>query len=105
MTSIIDEGILSHRKERAAFIPTITALSDGSFIAGQQVGTELSSRDHSIELLHSSDGRKWQSNGFLEVDQSDAFLSYHSVQVYEISPWLWMPCSWIGRLSSPIVCS
>lgn len=90
MIHVVDQGILPHRRGRGAFIPFITPLSDGSFIAAQQVGPELGSRDHVIELLRSRDGREWDSDGFLEVDENDASVGYQSIQVYEISPSLRM---------------
>ncbi len=90
MIRVIDHGILSHRRGRGAFIPTITPLSDGSFIAAQGVGSELGARDHVIELLRSRDGREWDGDGFLDVDDNAAYVSYQSIQVYEISPSQWM---------------
>ena len=46
MFSMLDEGALSHNPATGAFIPTVTPLNDGTFIAAQQVGAELGSRDH-----------------------------------------------------------
>ena len=94
MIRVLDEGILSHSRERGAFIPTITPLSDGSFIAAQDVGSELGSRDHVIEVLRSKDGREWQSDGLLEFEYDDSGVSYQAVQIYEHSSSLWfMRCS------------
>ena len=39
MFSILDEGMLSHNPGTGAFIPSVTPLNDGTFIAAQQVGS------------------------------------------------------------------
>ena len=39
MLKIIDNGVISHQSERGAYMPVITPLTDGSFIACQHVGT------------------------------------------------------------------
>jgi len=72
MFRILDQGVLSRHRGRGAFIPTITPLSDGTFIAAQDVGSDLTARDHVVELLRSEDGRSWQSDGFLRFSRSHA---------------------------------
>ena len=49
MLKIIDNGIISHQKERGAYMPVITPLTDGSFIACQHVGEGLGTPDNHIE--------------------------------------------------------
>lgn len=58
MFNIIDQGLLSHDPATSAFIPTVTPLVDGTFIAVQQVGTGLASWDQRIEVLRSEIGRR-----------------------------------------------
>ena len=43
MLTIIDQGIISHRPDIGAYMPVITPLPDGTFIASQHVGQELGS--------------------------------------------------------------
>ena len=63
MLRIIDEGILSRREGRGAYMPVVTPLSDGSLIACQHVGAELGSSDNHIVVLRSCDGRAWTDEG------------------------------------------
>ena len=67
MFKIVDQGVLSHQPGRGAFIPHITPLSDGSFIAAQHVATALIARDRHIEVLHSNNGKDWTSGGELKL--------------------------------------
>ena len=84
MFSILDEGVLSHNPGTRAFIPSVTPLNDGTFIAAQQVGSELGSRDHHIEILRSENGRDWTNQGRLDMRDGERPWSYHSAQVYEV---------------------
>ena len=64
MLKIIDNGIISHQKERGAYMPVITPLADGSFIACQHVGQGLGTPDNHIEVLRSIDGgATWVNEG------------------------------------------
>jgi hypothetical protein len=63
MLAIADQGILSHNSSRGAYMPTITPLPDGSFIACQHVGSSLGAPDNYIEILRSADGRAWSEQG------------------------------------------
>ena len=56
MLKIIDNGVISHQKERGAYMPVITPLADGSLIACQHVGQGLGTPDNHIEVLRSGDG-------------------------------------------------
>lgn len=85
MFTNLEDGILSHNPEIGAFIPTVTPLKDGTLIAAQQVGTELGSRDHHIEVLRSENGRDWTSEGEVGMGDEERPWSYHSAQVYEVA--------------------
>jgi hypothetical protein len=64
MLRITGGGILDHRPGRAAYMPTITPLPDGTFIACQHVGTGLGSADNHIQVLRSTDGgQTWVNEG------------------------------------------
>jgi len=63
MLRILDRGVISHDPARGAYMPVITPLPDGSFIASQHVGTSLGSGDNHIEVLRSRDGRAWANQG------------------------------------------
>jgi len=63
MFEIVDEGILSRRSGRGAYMPSITPLPDGTFIACQHVGLSLGAPDNHIEVLRSADGRTWENQG------------------------------------------
>ena len=78
-------GWLSHNPKAGAFIPTVTPLNDGTFIAAQQVGPELGSRDHHIEILCSENGRDWTNEGSVDMRDDARPWSYHSAQVYQVS--------------------
>jgi len=81
--SIIDQGVLSHDPGCGAFIPTITPLRDGTFIAAQQTGADLDSCDHRIEILRSENGRQWRNEGPVDMHDSDQPWAYHSGQIFQ----------------------
>jgi len=56
---ILEQGVISHQPGRGAYMPVITPLSDGSYIASQHVGSGLGSPDNHIEVLRSENGRDW----------------------------------------------
>jgi len=61
---IIDEGVISHEPGRGAYMPVITLLPDGTFLACQHVGSKLGSPDNHIEVLRSTDECKtWINEG------------------------------------------
>ena len=69
MLKIIDNGIISHQSERGAYMPVITPLADGSFIACQHVGQGLGTPDNHIEILRSTDGGvTWVNEGSIHPD-------------------------------------
>lgn len=90
MFSILGEGVLSHNPKTGAFIPTVTPLNDGTFIAAQQVGPELGSRDHHIEILRSENGRDWTNEGSVDLCDDARSWSYYSAQVYQVSDERWL---------------
>jgi hypothetical protein len=63
MLRIVDQGVISHQPGRGAYMPWITPLPDGTFIACQHIGAALGSADNHIEVLRSADGRTWTSQG------------------------------------------
>ena len=64
MLRVIDNGVISHQSERGAYMPVITPLADGSFIACQHVGQGLGTPDNHIEILRSTDkGITWVNEG------------------------------------------
>ena len=64
MLRIVDTGIISREPGRGAYMPVITPLPDGSFIACQHVGSKLGAPDNYIEVLRSADGGKtWTNEG------------------------------------------
>ena len=65
---IIDEGIISHEPGRGAYMPVITLLPDGTFLACQHVGLKLGSSDNHIEVLRSTDECKtWINEGSIHT--------------------------------------
>ena len=58
---VVGQGLLSYHPGRGAYMPTITPLPDGTFIAAQHVGEGLGSPDNYIEILRSKDGSTWES--------------------------------------------
>lgn len=63
MLRIAEEGTISRRCGRGAYMPVITPLPDATFIACQHVGRELGSADNHIVVLRSTDGRDWAEQG------------------------------------------
>ena len=53
--------LLSYHPGRGAYMPTITPLPNGTFIAAQHVGEGLGSPDNYIEILRSKDGSTLES--------------------------------------------
>ncbi len=82
--SIIDEGALSHQPGKGCFIPHIAALSHGGFVGANQVGTDIASRDHYLELYRSSDGVHWETLANFPLSEVQERWGYHSLQVYEL---------------------
>lgn len=58
---IVNQGILSHDPACGAYMPTITRLAGGGYIATQHGGSQLASADNRIEVLTSTDGQQWES--------------------------------------------
>ena len=79
MLRIVDQGTLSHTSGRGAYMPWITPLADGSWIATQHVGAELGSDDNHIVLLRSADGRDFSQLG--RVGPTDDGFAYRVPQI------------------------
>ena len=74
MLQILEQGVISRDSNRAAFMPVITPLSSGEWLACQHVGTALASPDNDIEVLDSSDqGHTWNSRGTFRTEGDDGF--------------------------------
>jgi len=81
MLSIVEEGTIDCVAGRGAYMPWITPLDDGAFIASQHVGTSLGANDCHIEILRSDDGRTWHNEGPLRTTADDASFSYRIPQI------------------------
>lgn len=79
MLRIVDQGLLSHRPGRGAYMPWITPLPDGTFIAAQHVGAKLGSADNCVVVLRSRDGRAFAEQG-RATPASDGF-AYRAPQI------------------------
>jgi hypothetical protein len=79
MLRIVDQGTLSHLTGRGAYMPWITPLADGSFIACQHVGAGLGSDDNRIVVLRSADGRAFTEQG--PVGPPDDGHAYRAPQI------------------------
>lgn len=84
MLEITDQGILSQEEGCGAYMPTITPLSDGSFIASQHVGRSLGSADCHIEVLRSPDGNSWVNEGDIHGGAPDDGCSYRGPKISEL---------------------
>lgn len=69
MYTIAESGIISHNAALGAYMPSITPLRSGPWVACQHVGQELASADNSIEMLASADGKSWSSVARLGVEE------------------------------------
>ena len=86
MLKIIDQGIISRDAGRGAYMPVITRLSDGTFLASQHVGTALGSADNSLEILRSTDACKtWINEGALKGSSADDGWSDRGPAIHEIA--------------------
>jgi len=58
---IVDEGIISLDPARPSFMPVITPLSNGSWIASQYTASSMGAPDTEVEIYISQDeGHSWQ---------------------------------------------
>lgn len=81
---IAEQGILSHQPGRGAYMPVVTPLSDGSFIASQHVGSQLGSPDNHIEVLRSENGRNWINEGPIHGHAPSDGWCYRGPQISEV---------------------
>ncbi len=68
MLKIVDQGFISLQAGQGSYMPVITLLADGRFIACQHVGASLGAADNHIEVLRSVDGKVWTSQGSIHGD-------------------------------------
>ena len=85
MLEIVDKGILSRQEGRGAFMPVITPLSDGTYIASQHVGESLGSSDNHIEVLRSTDkGTTWTNEGSIHGGLPQDGWCYRGPRISEV---------------------
>ena len=86
MLKIIDSGMISHQTGRGAYMPVITPLANGSFIACQHVGQGLGTPDNHIEVLRSTDrGATWVNEGSIHPGGTPADgWSYRGPMISEV---------------------
>src|SRR5688572_29163695 len=82
---IVDEGVLSRKPGRGAYMPIILPLSDREAIAVQHVGAELASADNHIEILHSQDGgHAWTTTATIPASGPEPGWCYRGPQIAEL---------------------
>lgn len=82
---IIEQGVLSRQPGRGAYMPAITPISDGLFLASLHVGSGLSSPDNRIEILRSENGRDWINEGSIRGGPpADDGWSYRRPKISEV---------------------
>ena len=76
---LVDEGIISSRPNLGAYMPGITPLADGSWIACYHTGEGLGTPDNRIECLRSTDeGTTWINQGCIhDVVEDWAYRGPH----------------------------
>jgi len=84
MLEIVDKGLLSRQKGRGAYMPVITPLSDGTFIACQHVGEALGSPDNHVEVLRSTDGKTWENQGSIHGGAPRDGWCYRGPKISEV---------------------
>jgi hypothetical protein len=68
---ILDEGIISHGPSTSAFMPVLTPLSDGSWIAVQYTASALGTQDTEVQIYKSQDqGASWKVRASSLQDRS-----------------------------------
>jgi hypothetical protein len=80
---ILRQGTISHDAARGAYMPSVTVLRDGSWIACQHVGESLASPDNRLEFLRARDDGVWEVRGV--VHTADARWAYRGPDVEELS--------------------
>jgi hypothetical protein len=80
---IVEQGIISSDPARGAYMPTVTPLLDGSWLACQHVGEGLGTPDNRIECLRSDDqGATWENEGCIhEAEEGWAYRGPHISKV------------------------
>ena len=78
---ILREGVLSHDPSRGAYMPSVTVLSDGSWVGCQHVGEALGSSDNRLEFLRRTT-RNWEVCA--PVHAPDSAWAYRGPDVEEL---------------------
>ena len=82
---IVDQGIISHNPKTRAFMPIITPLSNGSWIAAQYTASSLGAPDTEVEIYISRDeGHSWQQQPGLGPETQADSWSYRSSAITEV---------------------
>ena len=84
MLRITDQGILSRETDHGAFMPKITPLADGTFLACQHVGVSIGASDNRIEILRSTDEcRTWTNEGVVPGCSAENGWTYRAPSIEE----------------------
>lgn len=83
MYTISDSGIISHDPSHGAYMPSVTRLRSGRWVACQHIGKELASPDNSLVVLRSKDGKIWSPIAHLG-DQDDGY-AYRGPDICELA--------------------
>jgi len=82
---ILDEGIISHGPSTSAFMPVLTPLSDGSWIAVQYTASALGAPDTEVQIYKSQDqGVSWHQQPGLEAAAEADQWSYRESAITEL---------------------
>ncbi|QDT00401.1 sialidase family protein [Adhaeretor mobilis] len=82
---IVADGFITRDPSESAFMPYITPLSDGTWIATQYTASSLAAPDTEVQVLLSRDeGRHWERLPGLNLESSDNPWSYRSPSTTEL---------------------
>ena len=82
MIIVTGSSTIDYAPDHGAYIPWITPLPNGCFIAGQHVGSGLGANNCRIEIPGSPDGRQWNNEGII-ADQCSSY-SYRMPQKHAL---------------------
>ena len=85
MPQVVAEGTIFHSPDRPAFMPVVTPLSDGSWIAAQYSASELGAADTQVQVLETRDqGATWQMHPGLPPGCNGDGWSYRGPAIVEV---------------------
>ena len=82
MIVVVESGTLDYAPEHGEYMPWIAPLPNGCFVASQHVDSGLGANNCRIEILRSSDGRRWHNEGQI-ADQCSNY-SYRMPQIHAL---------------------